>query len=239
MSAKSKRPCVKCCANGELARRRKVYLRYGFCIPLQRLNSSTFFMPLSTGNGGFFMQKKKNSKLKGFNSVKSLCTAALLCALCVVISYVCKSFTVTMSVRVTFENLPLILSGIILGPIPGLLTGLCADVVSTAASQYGFGGINPILTIGSASVGFLAGFLPRFVFKKRSALQVFTTVFFAHIAGNMIIKSLGLYLYYSTPPVEILIRILVYIGIAAAEAFIINVLLKSKGIKKAIGGLEK
>lgn len=144
-----------------------------------------------------------------------------------------------MSVRITFENLPLILAGIILGPFSGLLTGLCADVVSTAASQYGFGGINPILTVGSASVGFLAGLLPRYVFKKRSAFQVFATVFCAHIIGNMIIKSLGLYLYYSTPPVEILTRMLVYLGIATVEAIIINVLLKSKGISKAIGELNK
>lgn len=185
------------------------------------------------------MQKKNKLSLSVFKSVKTLCTAAFFCALCVVISYICKSFTVTMSVRITFENLPLILAGIILGPIPGLLTGLCADVVSTAASQFGFGGINPILTVGSACVGFLAGLLPRYIVRKRSAFQVFITVYFAHIAGNMIIKTMGLYFYYSTPPAEILIRIFVYIGIATVEAIIINLLLKSKGISKAIGELNK
>ena len=181
------------------------------------------------------MQKKKSKgNLRGFNSVKSLCLAALLCALCVVISYICKSFTVTMSVRITFENLPLILSGIVLGPFAGLLTGLCADVVSTAAS-YGFGGINPILTIGSASIGFIAGIVPRYVFKKRSTLQVFITVFSAHIIGNMLIKTAGLYFYYGTSPAEIGVRILVYIGIATSEAILLSIILGSKGITKAIG----
>lgn len=178
------------------------------------------------------------TKLRLFNNVKSLCTAALLAAVAVVISYICKSFTVTMSVRITFENLPIILSGYILGPFAGLVTGLCADITSTAAT-YGIGGINPVLTLGAGFVGFAAGIISHHIITKKSILQIFLTVFTAHISGNMIIKTIGLYLYYKTPPIEILTRILLYTGIAAAEAVILAVILKSKGIKKAIGGLTK
>ena len=185
----------------------------------------------------------KNSKsslskdLQVFSNVRAMCTAALLAAIAVVISLICKSFTITASVRITFENLPLILSGYIFGPWVGLLTGLCSDVTSTAAT-YGLGGINPILTLGSASVGFVSGIMSHYVIKKNSLLQVFASTFSAHIIANMFIKTLGLYIYYSTSTVEIAIRIGIYFGIATIEALILTVILRSKGIKKAIGALK-
>lgn len=187
------------------------------------------------------MQKKKSSSLSGnlgvFKNIRALCAAALLAAICVVISYICKSFTVTMSVRITFENLPLILSGYILGPWVGLLTGLCADLVSTSIS-YGIGGINPILTVGAAYIGFMAGIFSHYIMPKKTVLQIFATVFVSHVTGNMIIKTAGLCIYYHTPPVEIGVRILVYLGIATAEALLLTAILKSKGITKAIGALK-
>jgi len=188
------------------------------------------------------MQKKNNSQfsrdIRVFGNVRAMCTAALLAAIAVVISFICKSFTVTPSVRITFENLPLILSGYILGPWAGLLTGLCADVTSTAASQYGIGQINPILTAGAASVGFFSGIFSHYVIPKKSVLQIVITVFASHVIGNMLIKTLGLYIYYSTPPFEIAVRILIYLGIATVEALILSVILKSRGISKAIGDLK-
>jgi len=187
------------------------------------------------------MSKKDSSSLskdiRVFGNVKALCTAAFLAALAVVISYVCKSFTVTMSVRITFENLPLILSGYVFGPWVGLLTGLCSDITSTAAN-YGIGGINPILTIGSASVGFISGIVSHYLVKKTSVVQIFLSTFASHMIGNMAIKTIGLYIYYATPPAEIAVRIGIYTAIAIIEAIILTIMLKSRGIKKAIGALK-
>lgn len=187
------------------------------------------------------MQKKKkgqlNKDLRVFGNIRALCAAALLSALAVVISSICKSFTVTMSVRITFENFPLILSGYILGPWAGLLSGLCADLASTAAT-YGIGQINPILTLGSAFVGFTSGIISHYIIKKKSSSQILITVFCSHILSNMLIKTVGLYLYYHTPPVEIAARILVYTGIAIIESFLMIVLTRSRGFSKAIGGLK-
>lgn len=232
---KSKKPCVKCRVNGELAYGRKVLPAVRLLHPASTAFKLSFFMPLSTGKGGFFMQSKNSNLI--FKNVKAMCAAALLAAIAVIISLVCKSFTLTMSVRVTFENLPLILSGYILGPVPGLLTGLCADLISTSVS-YGIGGINPILTVGAASVGFLAGIISRYIIPKRSVIQIILTVFLSHIVGNVIIKTIGLYVYYKTPPVEIVTRIIMYLCIAAVESLLITVILKSKGISKAIGDIK-
>lgn len=186
------------------------------------------------------MSKKNNSfskDIRVFGNIRALCAAALLSAVCVVISYICKSFTITASVRITFENLPLIFSGYILGPWVGLLTGIAADITSTAAT-YGVGGINPILTVGAASVGFISGIVSHYILPKKSVFQIFTSTFISHIIGNMIIKTAGLYIYYHTPPAEIWIRIAVYTGIAVIEGVLMTVILKSQGITKAIGRLR-
>lgn len=236
ISLKSKKLCVKCCVNGELAYGRKVLPAVRLLHPASTAFKLSFFMPLSTGKGGFFMQNKNSNLI--FKNVKAMCAAALLAAIAVVISLICKSFTLTMSIRITFENLPLILSGYILGPIPGLLTGLCADLVSTSVS-YGIGGINPILTVGAASVGFFAGMISRYIIPKKSTIQIFVTVFLSHFIGNIVIKSIGLYVYYKTPPVEIATRVMLYLCIAAIESVLITVILKSKGISKAIGDIKK
>ena len=184
--------------------------------------------------------KSKNSLQKKNNrfSVKTLCAAALLAAMAVVLSLVCKSLTITMSIRLTFENLPIILSGYLFGPFAGILTGLCTDLVSTSVT-YGIGGINPILTVGAASVGFISGIISHYILTKKSALQLIVCVFASHIIANMGIKTLGLFIYYHTPPVEIFTRILLYLGIATIESVLLVIILKSKGINKAIGALKQ
>lgn len=187
------------------------------------------------------MSKNSENKFKKdllvFKNVKALCAAALLSALCVVIAYICKSFTITPSVRITFESLPLILSGYIFGPWVGFLTGVVADITSTSAS-YGIGGINPILTLGAGSVGLIAGIVSHYIIPKKTTFQIFAATFISHFIGNMIIKTAGLYIYYETPLPEILTRIGVYTAVSVAEAFILTALLKNQGISKAIGRLK-
>ena len=76
------------------------------------------------------MSQKQNSRV--FPSVKSLTLAAMLVAMSVVIGIFCKTFLNFAGglVRITFENLPIILSGILFGPIVGGLVGAASDLVS-------------------------------------------------------------------------------------------------------------
>ena len=115
----------------------------------------------------------KNTKT--FGKVKTLCACALLCAAAVSIAYICKFMTVG-SIRITFENLPIILSGIFFGPVAGFITGIGADLVSTAISHYGLGGLNPIITFGAGAVGFISGAMFRFPKIQKSAIKVLLAV---------------------------------------------------------------
>ena len=68
--------------------------------------------------------------IRGFKGLRALCFSALLCAAAVVIAYLCKALTIGNSIRITFENLPIILCGYAFGPIAGLLCGACADFLN-------------------------------------------------------------------------------------------------------------
>ena len=67
-----------------------------------------------------------------FKSIKELTLAAMLVAMSVVIGIFCKSvlnFGAGLF-RVTFENIPIIISGLLFGPIVGGVSGLASDLIS-------------------------------------------------------------------------------------------------------------
>ena len=63
------------------------------------------------------------------------------------------------------------------------------------------------------------------------------SVFAAHIIGNIIIKSFGLWLYYRSPLPVLAIRIPQYLAFAVIEFLLLSLILRSRGIRKALGGV--
>ena len=80
------------------------------------------------------MQTRKKSL---FPDLKSLTLAAMLTAMSVVIGIFCKNFLNFGGglFRITFENLPIILSGILFGPAVGGAVGIASDLVSYLLSS--------------------------------------------------------------------------------------------------------
>ena len=134
----------------------------------------------------------------GFKSARVLTTAAMITALSVIIGIFCKNFfTYSVYYRITFENLPIIISGILLGPIAGAVCGICADVISCLCSTNP--AVNPIITAGAACVGFCAGAVPRLFIRKRGPAQYAAAVFSAHLLGQVIIKSVAKIIWFGMP----------------------------------------
>lgn len=179
------------------------------------------------------MSKSKRSL---FGNIRVLCAVALLTACAAVIALFCKSFTLTPYLRITFENLPIILTGYLFGPWAGLAAGLASDILNTLVT-YGPGQLNPILTLGAGIVGFSAGAVGRWIFPKRGVLQLSLSVAAAHIAGNMIVKSVGLMIYFGYSLPLVLPRVPLYICIAIIEFIFLYLLLCSKGINKIVGAI--
>ena len=214
--------------------------RLAFCgaASASRFTIQTALLPLCVAKKRtmryFFMIKKQT---KAFGKIKTLCACALLCAAAVSIAYVCKFMTVG-SIRITFENLPIILSGIFFGPVAGFITGIGSDLVSTAISHYGLGGLNPIITLGAGAIGFVSGAMFRLPKIKNTSLKALLAVGSAHVVGNMLIKSIGLMVYYSYALPAVLPRVPLYIIIGAIEYAVILVLIRNKGITKSIEKLK-
>ena len=169
-------------------------------------------------------------------SPRALCSVAILTALSVVIAYLCKFLTITPTVRITFENLPIILAGFAYGPIAGAMTGIAADFISTLISQYGLGQMNPILTAAAGLIGATAGAAALITRGKKLPLRLACAVFPAHLAGNVILKTVGLYVWYRMPFFATLaVRAPLYAVISAAEYALLLLILRSSGVKRAMG----
>lgn len=137
--------------------------------------------------------------------------------------------------RISFENLTILMAGIFFGPVVGLLVGACADLVGCLLVGYA---INPIVTAGGAAVGLLSGVVYRLCTRLEIKTRLAAAVGTAHVIGSMIIKSIGLYVYFNYPLPLIFLRIPLYIVIGLAEGYIIYLLLNNKAFKRQVEGMK-
>ncbi|HPE95041.1 MAG TPA: folate family ECF transporter S component [Bacillota bacterium] len=156
-------------------------------------------------------------------------TVLVLLALFAALSIVLGKFLqipIGDSIRISFENTTLLISGMLFGPWAGAITGIVADLLGSVLKGYS---INPVITLGAASIGLISGFMFRLTARKATYVNMLLCVMTSHIIGSVVIKSLGLYLWYSTPLTVLAIRLPVYICIGALESYIICLLFK-KGV---------
>lgn len=154
---------------------------------------------------------------------------SLFAAMAVVIGSVCKLYLTFGSTRITFENLTILLSGIMYGPVAGLLVGACTDLITCLTSAQP--SINPLITLGAASVGLTAGLLSMLLKNAKGFWKMVPCVFVPHIIGNMIIKSIALYMM-GFHIGMLLPRVPLYLGIAACECALIYMITQNKEIRK-------
>lgn len=161
-------------------------------------------------------------------TARKITTSALLIAISVIIGIFCKNLMNFGGglFRVTFENLPIILSGIIFGPLVGALVGIATDLISYILSAQIYPP-NLIVTLGAAVIGAVSGIVPRFLVKKKGYLQLVLTGVLAHLVGSVIIKSIGLYQFYG---IAVLWRIPLYAVITAVETTLICLLYKNSNL---------
>ena len=176
-------------------------------------------------------------KDKIFKSVKVLTIASLLTAMSVVIGIFCKSMLNFGDglFRITFENLPIILSGILFGPIVGGLVGIASDLISYLLSPQVFP-LKIIVTLGAGAIGVLSGVVSKYVIKKGGYLQIIASASVAHLIGSVIIKSIGLFSFYQW---AVLFRLPTYLLIASVEVAIICLLYKKSSFRRLIEEARK
>ena len=126
-------------------------------------------------------------------SLRVLVSLALLAAINIVLSRFLVIY-LTEFARLDLGNVPLILAGLLFGPIAGALTGAAADITGSALLS-GLGWYPP-LTLGPVLMGFIPGLLGGWLRKAagipRMACVVLTTEFIASILCKTYLLS-GLY----------------------------------------------
>ncbi len=165
----------------------------------------------------------------------ALCTLSLLVA----ISIVCGKYLqigVGEVLRFSFENLPIILAGILFGPIAGVAVGVAADLIGCLMVGYA---INPLVMLGAALVGFVSG-LSWKIFVRFETLSLpfclVLSVCAAHLIGSVGVKTPGLAAWYDFPLWELYLwRLLNYVIIAALESFLLCVLFHNKSFTSMLG----
>lgn len=168
-------------------------------------------------------------------NIKKLVFASLMTALCVVIGWVCKTYMTFGAIRITFENLPVLLAGFVLGPVYGAAVGAASDLISAPLSGFG---VNPVITLGAAVIGAVSGIFSCYIYKRKAFPQILLASLSAHVLGSMIIKSLGL-LMYSYPWQVLVMRVPLYLAIGTVEAYLIYVLLKNRQLSDMAKGVMK
>lgn len=151
-------------------------------------------------------------------SVRTLTCAAMLTALSIVIGIFCKNFLNFGQglFRITFENLPIILSGLLFGPLVGSLVGAATDLVSYLLSSQTYPP-NLIVTVGAMLVGAVSGLVARLV-RRPGNVRIVLSGACAHLVGSMIVKTIGLYQFYG---ILVLWRIPLYLVIALLEILVL------------------
>ena len=214
-----------------------------------RSDHSFFSLSLcSKEKGGIFLSENYGSKNKGsknnrreghIKKTKMMTAAAMMTAISVVIGIFCKNYMnygfPPGLFRVTFENLPIIMSGILYGPIIGGVVGVLTDLISYLLSSQTYPP-NLIVTLGAAMSGIISGVVSRFIVRKKGRAQIIVSGALAHLVASMIIKPIGLYQFYG---MLVLWRIPLYLCIAPVEILIICVLLNRKSFARVVGYVEE
>ena len=166
---------------------------------------------------------RKKQKGRAVMTVRTMAVAAMLTGMSVVIGIFCKTVLNLGNgmFRITFENLPILLTGLLYGPFVGGMVGICSDLISYLLSAQSYPP-NLLVTAGAALVGIVSGALSRALRGKGRNARVILSCSLAHLVGSVVVKSIGLYQFYG---IMILWRVPLYMLIGALEIFVLCLLM--------------
>lgn len=179
--------------------------------------------------------KNEASKKRISGNLRLLAVSAFLAAL----SIVCGKYlalSLGNVLRFSFENLPILLAGMMFGPLTGMIVGVVADLIGCLMVAYP---INPLVTLGAACVGLLSGLLFHATKKLPLVWQTCITVILTHLVASVIVKTYGLAQYYDMPfHILLLWRLLNYVIVGVAEWLLIYTVLKNQALRRRFEALR-
>lgn len=204
-------------------------LRFGVRIPL-RIYSDITLRACADGHlrREFFMKKTK--------SLRVIACAAVCAALSIVLGKF-AAIPIGNTIRISFENLPIIFCSVAFGPAVGGACGAVADLLGCLLRGYD---INPLITLAAAAMGIVPGTLTKYVFRSRTALPVATSALASHAVCSVVLKTLALHIAYAAPLGALFAqRGLTYAAIAPIEAYLCILIMKNGAVKKELAANDR
>jgi len=151
------------------------------------------------------------------------------CAMLAAVSVVLARFIIPMpnaTTRFSVEAAPVILAGLLMGPLPGALVGFVADVVGCLFSGYGY---NPVFSLPPVLIGLCAGLMRFMVCERVSFFRVLATFLPAVALGSVLWQSWWLSFFYGTKSFGAFLaaRSIQFAVTSLINAAVVTVLLKS------------
>lgn len=122
----------------------------------------------------------------------TLTVCALLTALSVILARLLTIIPSEIS-RFSLEAVPILLAGLLFGPVPGAAVGFAADFIGCLFSPFGY---NPIFCLPPILYGLWAGLLRGYLWTKPTVWRVALAVFPAALCGSVLWQSAALALVY-------------------------------------------
>ena len=163
------------------------------------------------------------------NSTRTLTVLALLIAMSIVFSRVLSIST--GFVRFNLGSLPVLLAGIVFGPGAGFAVGGLADIIGGILAGYA---INPLITLGAASIGLVGGWLWQTLHTLRLGQRLLLSVVAAHVVGSIIINSLALHIFYGYAWSVLAARIPNALILTAVNTVLLRLLMENKAVMAAV-----
>ena len=160
-------------------------------------------------------------------STKTLVSCALLAALAVVLSRF-LAIAPTESVRFSLESIPVFLSGLLFGPVAGVLVGFAEDALGAALfSPYGF---NPLFCVPPILYGLAGGLARRWILAKPTVWRIGAAYYAAAALGSVLYQSWALSMIYTDSAFTAFVagRAVQFAIVAAVDTLVTWLLLKSK-----------
>ncbi len=158
-------------------------------------------------------------------SVKTLVTTALFIAISIVLARFCVIY-ITPSVRINFGNIPIMLTGLLFGPIIGAAAGAIADVVgSVSLAALGW---YPPITVSAALMGLIPGLLAFLVKREQTLPRTAVIVFVSNLCASMLWTTFWLSKLYGNGFWTLAsVRVPLYLGMTVVESIVIFAVYKA------------
>lgn len=175
---------------------------------------------------------KQNIRL--FGSTKVMVMAALLIA----VSVVGKSLRIDIFsvIRISAETLPILMAGIFFGPFIGAAVGAGADLIGCFVT--GMAPL-PVITVGAAATGFMAGLIYNNVFREKLLPRVAFSVLIARLVGSVAINTVGLYYAFPAMRPQLIWRPVTSLVMTVIETYIIYLMLSNKAFAAQLEKMKR